>query len=568
MRLILVIPLFLLSLAGLAGAQGHQHQHGPSDAEPTRSEPGARSSQEEKPGVEEQSTDEDGRPDARCDESCWENRIKRRYAILEKKWQGSTDQIMKGYHAARKNLAEKYKNDPAARRGKIAEMGKGILEFANAAKKYIECESRYGGNIPDRLLRIIRGNLNEAMLEKMGEEHPTIMNVGLGRIMDTVCPDDCSARHGDDTKRKTPRDPISWIWNGKHWLDRHPGRAREDFEQALTLDPKSVEALLGRAYANYKLNNFSAAAEDARTALGLDPHNASALAVLKLAAGRGDGAAPGAGQSAGAVMPGAGAAQAAAPGAVDISNINLSVKYAQDARRAMSLGDYESAAERAGRALDSNARNAAAYNLRSIAYSRQRLFDQALRDALAGLKLDASNSALLNSQAYALNRLKRYREAMTAAQRALEVNPKDGAAYRMRAFALGGMGDRLGLLDSLSRAAELDAGNKKLLDAALQHPQDGDLAFLFSQDLENSDAPNAAPAAARSRRFAIVAVSSIGGGFLLALGVFQFLVSQKTGKLSAPRAWNPLSQYKTLRQIGVGGMGVVYEGTDLSFGRL
>lgn len=566
-RIPALVAALSLSLAGWAGAQPEQHHHG-GGHEPTPSEP---SSPLRAAGEEKQVR-------AECDESCWVERIKERYEILEKKWPGSTKQIIEGYKAANKNLAEKYKSDPVTRRKKIGEMGSGILEFANVAKKWVESDDRYRGRIPDRLLERIRENLNEAMLEKMGEQHPTIMKVGLERIMDTICPGNCSSRHRDDTVRKSPEIPDSWIGRGRQYQDSDPAKARRDYDQALKLDPKNLEALLGRAYANFKQNDFSAAAADAKAALEIDANNASAQAMLKLAAGRGDGAAPAMTQAAAVPM---GAAAAAAG---DLSSVNLSAKYVEEARRALSLGDYQSAADRAGRAIAADAENAAAYNLRSIAYNRQRRFDLGLKDALSGLRLDANNGSLLASQAYSLSRLKRYREALAAAQKALESNPEDGGAYRMRAMALAGLGDRRGLLDSLAKAAQFDARNQQLLKAALQQPQDGDLSFLFSDDGESRDAPRSVASATFNRRFGIVAVSSIVGGFLLALGIFQMLVSKRLGRLGKPAvaesgSWPAApvedrkpdgiftSQYKTLRQIGVGGMGVVYEGTDLSLGR-
>ncbi|MDO8756557.1 MAG: serine/threonine-protein kinase, partial [Elusimicrobiota bacterium] len=165
--------------------------------------------------------------------------------------------------------------------------------------------------------------------------------------------------------------------------------------------------------------------------------------------------------------------------------------------------------------------------------------------------------------------------------------------YAYRAYAYGCLGDRDAMMSDINRAASLDPRFQKAAAeaAALQLPSNADLLFLFPGENPTDEA--AAPA--RSKSFGVVVGAGILGGLLLALGLLStvlaplkdsvvsaFTKATRRGPsvhaLEAVATQEPASvagyasglirgQYEISRQIGAGGMGMVYEGTDRSLGR-
>ena len=361
-----------------------------------------------------------------------------------------------------------------------------------------------------------------------------------------------------------------------------PGKARDAFDAALERNPSSQEALSGRAEARYELGDFPGAVSDARAALQLNPGDERALTALKFSEGRDGGAASAAGARAGAA--GAGAAMGAGGGAagdefaragenVPAEARRRSDAYVADAKRSLSLGDALAATESLRKAVEVNPSNAQAFSLASMAYSRLKNYEAAFSSAESGLKLAPRSTALLDSKAFALNHLKDYRGALAAADLALSVNPNDAVAYFNRAAALGGLHDRAGMLEALEAAARLDSTFASMLEAVQKLPEATDILYLFPGEAP-AESPAAAPpaAAAAPRPWAAPAGGALA--ILLGLAIFRGLRGGRAPAARPPPLRKARSEpsllagkYEVGREIGSGGMGVVYEGRDRSLSR-
>lgn len=381
------------------------------------------------------------------------------------------------------------------------------------------------------------------------------------------------------------------------------GRYKEalaDAAAALKLNPKSVDARLLHGAANEALGQYRDANADAKAALDIKPGDRGAMTLLQATNGRanvGEGASSGLRGIAGGGAGGgggysAGGAARLVPG-MQGKGAMASAASLSAAERAMSLRDMRTAIDLAGRALEQNPQNASAYLLRSMAFGRLRDYERASKEASLGLKLAPGNKALLTAKALADIRRKAYRDALASANAALESDPNNAFAYAARAHAYGGLGDRDAMLADLRRAAALDARYQQALADAgnLQLPSDADILFLFPGEEAPGGAPSGAPS--RKKSFGVVAAASAVGGILLALGLLQLVLAPLNEKVTSaftkitrkgPTVGTPVAtaspasvggmvagvirgQYEIGRQIGAGGMGMVFEGTDRSLGR-
>ena len=261
---------------------------------------------------------------------------------------------------------------------------------------------------------------------------------------------------------------------------------------------------------------------------------------------------------------------------------------------ALKLGDAQGALGILSKALSQNPQNAALLNLRAQTYGRLGRWDDALKDAVAGLAVAPGNMILLNTKALSENRSHRYREALATAEMMIASDPRSAWGYANRAHAWGGLGDKEKMLADLDRAAALDRSfARSAADAArLQLPSDADVIFLFPGESPKVSSKAPAPAPGRGRSFSLVVGAGLAGGLMLALGLLSTVLSplrdsvvsaftraSRTGpRTDAVATAEPASvagnvgglirgQYEISRQIGAGGMGKVYEGTDRALGR-
>ncbi|HEX4048822.1 MAG TPA: protein kinase [Elusimicrobiota bacterium] len=383
-----------------------------------------------------------------------------------------------------------------------------------------------------------------------------------------------------------------------------------------------AEALALRGGMQLDQKQYSQAVADARDALEKDPSNQEAQAVLHFAEGRTDGidsgalpaqaagSAPGGGgssagdgsQSAGGVAGGlaalSGSIRSSGGAGAGAALSGMTREQARNsAQDALGMGDLGGAMAFVNQALKENPRDPELLNLRSSIYARQHDYANAIGDAKAGLEISPRDPALLRSLGFAQLREKDYDGAMATANEMLELNPNDPYAYAIRGHAYGSMGDRDAMMSDLKRAAELDpefAPAAAKMAGELQLPQDKDILFLFPGEESASAAKPAAPAAARGRSFGMLVGASVLGGLLLALGLLKTVMAPLKEKLTSaftritrtgptvapieeetarPASINGLmpglirGQYELSRQIGAGGMGLVYAGIDRSLGR-
>ena len=397
--------------------------------------------------------------------------------------------------------------------------------------------------------------------------------------------------------------PSAWNYDAQNALQAgNAAAAAAAAQKALAIDPQNAQALSTLAAADYDLKDMSAAAQNANKALQFDPNDAQAQAVARLAHDL---------TGAGVSIPGAARQQAASDqGGVSAASFGgappwrpLKLTSQQEvaaqsaarlAERKLNAGDFAAAKDAADRAIAADPHSAYAYGLKAIAELKQGDTQGGLRDAVAGLALNPSDKMAQKARAQALLKLGRYKEGLLAAEAAVSGDPRSAIAHYLLAEAKAANGDRAGSLEALRRAAALDARYNDLYKASLQVAENGDMAFLFP-DLKPgalaAAASAAAPESGRNRRFLTVAGGAAAGGGLLAWLLWQMFgaslapalktVFTRAGRPSTGQgasdgpAFEPpqreegliRGQYRTLRQIGMGGMGMVYEGNDVSLDR-
>ncbi len=401
-----------------------------------------------------------------------------------------------------------------------------------------------------------------------------------------------------------PTDPGGYV----PWNPPSAGPTNEsvltDIAQAIVAKGGSGALASGSVFA-LQSGDYRRALSMAQAALRADPSNRSALEVLHAAQGRGDAmgaaaagaAAIGGPAGGGFAEGGSGAASmspqvaaAAAAGAARVSGAQARA----GAMNAMKLGDPAGALEILSKALQHDPNNPALLNLRAQTYGRLGRWEDALKDASAGLALVPGNMALLTTKALTENRTRRWRDALASSERMIAADPRGPWGYANRAHAWAGLGNRDAMLSDINRAAALDPRfQQAAADAAhLQLPAAGDVMFLFPGEAAKGAAKAPVPAD-RGRSFSFVVGAGIVGGLLLALGLLStvlaplkdtvvsvFTRAKRIGPAAntAVATDQPASvagnvgglirgQYEISRQIGAGGMGMVYEGTDRSLGR-
>ena len=457
----------------------------------------------------------------------------------------------------------------------------------------------HGSNGPQSVM----GDLHNAMFDAYDQVKREKPNGGQDYV--PTLP----GNHGDYMKKNVGNDPASWEIAGREALARgdKPGGMRA-LANAIGLGA-GADALTLHAELLKESGDYAGAAAEARKALELRPGDKDALMVLHESEGRGGATGGSAGSQRAASSGGSsgyGAGEAgyanggwqsgtARPIAGMMNSNSLAANQSiNDARTAMRLGDFAAALRHAQRALSLDPSNPQAHALVAEIYARLKNFDQSLSAANRGLAASPRSTDLLNAKAFAQNRTGRWRDALASSNEAIEIDPKNAYAYANRAHAYGGLNDRDAMMSDIERAARLDGafGKAAAGAAALQLPSKDDVLFLFPG--EEGAASAAAPAAKRSRNSALVVAAGVVGGLLMALGLLStvlapvkdsvvsaFTRATRRGptlgaSVSEPEETVPVAaspsgvirgQYEILRQIGQGGMGMVYEGTDRSLGR-
>jgi len=423
-----------------------------------------------------------------------------------------------------------------------------------------------------------------------------------------------------------PADPVVRVDLGNDAYRRQDyATSLKDFEQAVRLDPTNTTAMLGYGHSASELGDYKLALMAAKQLLARDAKNRDALGLYHFTNGRapkvtlpsaifqggtdagglnipaGGAPPPTGGVVAGAYTapaqtPEQAAAAARAQTAAGPDAAVRSASITKDAAVALRMKDYPTAHQLASQAITLFSGNVQALNYRAVASSRMNRFSDAVTDANAALALAPGNPALLQTRSWAFGKQGNYQEALKDAEASLLLNLSDpvaSQAYQNKALALAGMKDRAGALEALRRSAALDPRFQNLLERALQLPQDQDLTLLFDEPAASPAAAAPPPPPRTGKRFARLALLSAMGGILIALAILHVVsaswrekVNMTIRRVLAPSdavgsdeqtaAVTPLPsspgaafwlQYELIKEIGLGGMGVVYEAQDRSLER-
>lgn len=407
-----------------------------------------------------------------------------------------------------------------------------------------------------------------------------------------------------DLERRMPE--ASWLPAavGEFAYKRGDYRAAyEAYARGLELSPRDVRILLGYGGSAYKLGDTALSGQAAAKALEVEPGNKDALALYHFSKDRAPtvrlpsafgaladdrSAAAGAPAPQLSSTPDPAAAAARAQTAVQGSAVERSALFTKEAVNALRVRDYPVAYTQASRAIELNAQNAQALTYRAAALTYLHRYQDAVADASAALALAPGNASVLQTRSRAFSHEGRYQEGLKDAEETLLRDAANAYAYENKAFALAGLHDNAGAIEALRTAARFNPALAGRLERALQLPQDSDLTILFNESAAAAPAAAAVPSpGSRPKRFLRLAVLSGVGGLLIALGILHVVSASWREKVNmtvrrvlgpsaveAAEAATPApalgafwTQYELVKEIGLGGMGVVYEALDRSLER-
>ncbi|MBI5629321.1 MAG: protein kinase [Elusimicrobia bacterium] len=356
-----------------------------------------------------------------------------------------------------------------------------------------------------------------------------------------------------------------------------------DAEAALRADPGNPLAHRAKAMAAYGLGNEDVALAQAKMALALDPDDATASALAKLSENkvravslelyRSD-------------LP-AQIRRQYHNTSEQISQVEENIRYPsgipgppsaarllQKAADKIALKDYPGAVEEAARALASDPGSFLGHYYRAAAYNLLGEYEKAVQDATRALVLRPSDTAARDARAWAFNRLGRPNDAIADSFHSLEINPKNPYAFANLGASHELQGDLTSMLSELKEAALLSPlFEAAYRDAAARHG-------LEPEPLPSSHYQGASPIwaqrkQARRNAFLALALSAALGGSLIALGLLRPGKPPRRshrdgggdGLAEIPTAASVREKYEIGKTIGMGGMGVIFEGFDRSLQR-
>ena len=353
--------------------------------------------------------------------------------------------------------------------------------------------------------------------------------------------------------------------------------AYADADRAAKLAPEDADALRARAMAAYQLGNYNQAREDAQRTLALAPNDQMGYQILQLSTAKVPTV-----KLEGIQAQLAGQVQREYHGMVqqlnqvaerqrqpDTQPVPTAMRdMVRSASTKITMKDYFGAIADADKALAADPDNGSAYFYRAAADNLVGRYGDAATDATHALMIDPHDAKAHDTRAWAYNNLGRYRDAIADSYHSLEIDPRNPYAFWNLGYAHEHMGDLSAMLADLKSAAVLNPQFEPAYrDAASRHG-------LEPEQL-GADRFRRVPAGsvredARRRSFAVVVVSSLVGGLLIALGFIHLYGEAKAQKASAkPGKGAPApvlpdlgAGYELRGQIGTGGMGVVYEALD------
>ncbi|MFA5139616.1 MAG: protein kinase [Elusimicrobiota bacterium] len=386
--------------------------------------------------------------------------------------------------------------------------------------------------------------------------------------------------------------PVNTELAKAYLLAGQPQNALDAARKAALMDPNYAPAYSVMSKAYHDLGDPKNANQAAVKCLSLDPKDGMANAVARLTAGRGD---PSSMTNPAADKPQMreGSRFFGVPG----NPPAVKTVSGADLARLLQLKDYNGAAAALSRAIRAEPNNLDLRLTHISALSMAKRYEEALAAANEALKAFPNNSKLLSSRAGINNYLGKADLALLDAEKAILADPRNAQAWLQKGLAL----DRLGIqrqdkLESFRKAAELNPAYRSYYEQAMALA-DGELArrLMGGETRAKPPAEKEGGWAGLSpgiKRGLIIGVSSLLGGLMLALGLMGFggrefktkimrlfaglreaspNVGDMADAVAAGASDGPgrtiAGSYKVVRKIGIGGMGIVYEGLDTALGR-
>ncbi len=202
------------------------------------------------------------------------------------------------------------------------------------------------------------------------------------------------------------------------------------------------------------------------------------------------------------------------------------------------------------KAIRKNKNDATALRWRALA--RQQAGDNqgALDDTARALAINENDHWSLKTRAMALLALKKAEEALAAANKAIEISGTDADSFRVRAEIHKSLGDNAAMIQDLAQAASLDPT----------------FQALYRRELARVEKENAAEDEEESEGGSTTMGTVVALGALILGGGLATALSKKKPKKAARAALGDTG-FNITNKLGQGGMGEVWEATDLALER-
>jgi tetratricopeptide (TPR) repeat protein/tRNA A-37 threonylcarbamoyl transferase component Bud32 len=302
-------------------------------------------------------------------------------------------------------------------------------------------------------------------------------------------------------------------------------------------------------------------------------------------------------------------------GGASFATLSPSNKLAAEAASMAKIGDVKGAMKQAALAIQADPKNANAYAARAAAWNKDGSYLKAQYDSLTALRLDPNNRSALVQRGFSYAMTGHPAEAQADALKVLAADPRNAMAYVDLAMSQEGLGDLLKAKESYKRAAELDSSFKSYYDDFLsKHPElmdsapQGSFSFIpsalrsqaalgalgaaallaaaaslllgptrkrVSEGTVRADIPEPSPSPASAEAAQGLSTLPAGpdGSFrveaapTLASGGGSTRRTEAAG-LSGPNGGRLIARtYEIRKELGRGGMGVVYEALDTALNR-